>query len=33
MNGYSKKINRILEEGRICKENMAFIGPTGPTPR
>lgn len=31
MNGYSKKINRILEEGRICKENMAFIGPTGPT--
>ena len=33
MNGYSKKINRILEEGRICKENMAFIGPTGPTAR
>lgn len=31
MNGYSKKINRILEEGRICKENMTFIGPTGPT--
>ena len=28
---YSNKIEKILEEGKRCKEKMGVFGPTGPT--